>query len=381
MLPHSTSLHHPLHDQDTPAEDWFSAQGFLDLYTENGEPADADGEVEPAYHLGEDLNFGDPGDDANEEVYAVASGTIVEVGNYGAGVGDYIVAEHEVAGKSFSAVYGHIDIAPGLGVGSDLESDLEWGKQIGTLHDYSADHLHFAVADGSATGVKKGYTDATTKASATIGLDGIEYVFENELGVTKFLDPVGFFETYGAEPDPDGGSSFSVGAGETYTAGVIPAGSEDTFIDLSSSSDIDLELWAGNTPLVGFGTGAPLGGGSEESFVFDGAEITYSGYGGDGSGAGEEYIEIDGAISEDLTIKVTGFQAGAGTVAWSADSIGGGEPPTPDPDPEPEPGSRARAGSRRRLVVLGGGGRDLHRGRDPRGLRGHLYRPLLLLGH
>lgn len=103
---------------------------------------------------------------------------------------------------------------------------------------------------------------------------------------------------------------------ETIDIGTIAAGSENVYIDLSSNADIDLELWAGGEALVGFGTGAELDGSSESSFFWNGVEITYSGYSGDGSGTGEEYISIEGVVPEDLEVKVTGFDAGGGSVEW-----------------------------------------------------------------
>ena len=117
------------------------------------------------------------------------------------------------------------------------------------------------------------------------------------------------------------GSSFFLDQGSTYLVGTIPAGAEDVYIDLSSDTDLDLQLWDGDTPLVGWDIGALLSDEDEDTIWYEGVEITYSGYDGDGTGSGEEFIIIHGVVPDDFEIVVSGFEAGAGEVGWTANTI------------------------------------------------------------
>lgn len=133
----------------------------------------------------------------------------------------------------------------------------------------------------------------------------------------------------------------TVAANEVSELGVLESGYQNIRIDLTSTVDIDIQLFtvADGTPIIRWCdpinilTGSDcvkgfLGNqGSFESYTDPntGVKYDYSGFDGesyveDGQTKyrrGNEYIEISGVLTEDLMMKVYGFNAGSSKVVWS----------------------------------------------------------------
>jgi hypothetical protein len=130
--------------------------------------------------------------------------------------------------------------------------------------------------------------------------------------------------TWRALPDcVDAGS----GAFDTFLAesqvtdvGVLPAGKRNVRIELSSTADVDIQLFDGETPLVQWPDGQ-LSGAARGTITHRGLTITYSGYDGDGRGKGHEYLTLSGVLPSDLTMRAFGYVSGAAEVryAWGLD--------------------------------------------------------------
>ncbi|MBW2734538.1 MAG: hypothetical protein JRH20_19295 [Deltaproteobacteria bacterium] len=97
--------------------------------------------------------------------------------------------------------------------------------------------------------------------------------------------------------------------------GVIPAGISNVEIELESAVDIDIQLFDGNTIVVGWPNGL-LNGADEATLEHAGVKVTYSGYNGDGTGTGNEFIRIDGTLTRPLMMKVFGYESGQATVRY-----------------------------------------------------------------
>lgn len=310
-----TDFYHPVSDADTPLNEWWTSQGF--------------GASNPpwGYHFGIDLNWGSYDDDEGQAIYMPVDGEIAQTlysASYGGPANQHNVALAWVTtpdGEDWTLKFGHLNVGVSTG-------DIDAGDEIGQLADISNagmfSHLDFTVMEGHLLGELNSYSSSNFNNWSALnaqGLTAAEVTTTTGANVT-YVDPQDWIDHYSDVYDtvssgsPSGGMSFSVDANETITAGTIAAGTEDVFIDLSSNKDLDLELWAGGEALVGWGIGALLGGSGEQSTTWDGVEITYSGYNGDGTGSGEEFIQIDGTLPEDVQIKISGFEAGAGEVEW-----------------------------------------------------------------
>lgn len=102
-----------------------------------------DGYISDHYHLGWDL-----GQSRGTAVYAITSGTILNVTNTGDPDVTFIWIKHQAVDPSngsvfnFWAVYGHTSIAPGLGQGSTVQA----GQVVGYTIAYpNGDHCHFGI--------------------------------------------------------------------------------------------------------------------------------------------------------------------------------------------------------------------------------------------
>ena len=107
--------------------------------------------------------------------------------------------------------------------------------------------------------------------------------------------------------------------------GDIPKGLKDIKIKLTSSVDIDIQLYDGTVKVVHWSDGV-LKGATKVTRTYKNMSITWSGYNGDGTGQGNEYIEITGEVSTKLAMKAYGYQAGTAKVdySWGGDPGGGG---------------------------------------------------------
>lgn len=110
--------------------------------------------------------------------------------------------------------------------------------------------------------------------------------------------------------------------GAVVTVGEIPVGKEGVSISLTSDKDVDIQLFdqATGDKLVQWPDGM-LNGAGVETTTYNGVEIEYSGYNGDGTtaGLGNEYIRLTGTTNRVLVMKAYGYAAGYATVnyAWT----------------------------------------------------------------
>ena len=99
--------------------------------------------------------------------------------------------------------------------------------------------------------------------------------------------------------------------------GKIPSGKSDIKIQLTSTVDIDIQLYdADGTKVVHWPDGK-LNGAGKQSTTYKGVTVTWSGYNGDGTGKGNEYIELEGKTQNDFMMKVYGYEAGTAKVDYS----------------------------------------------------------------
>ena len=109
----------------------------------------------------------------------------------------------------------------------------------------------------------------------------------------------------------------------TVIVGDIPSGIDNLTIKLDSKEDVDIQLYdaENGTAIVAWPSGL-LSGGGVQSIKYQGMDIKWSGFNGDGTSKGKEYIEISGITTRNLTMKAFGYQSGFATVdyTWGADT-------------------------------------------------------------
>ena len=131
-----------------------------------------------------------------------------------------------------------------------------------------------------------------------------------------------------ANCEQSGGGSFvqNIAHEAVVEVGRIPVGIKDVRIHLESQVDVDIQLYdADGTKIVGWPDGM-LNKPDKSSTPYKGIEVVYSGYNGDGNGAGSEYIEILGTTQSEFVMKAFGYQAGEATVTYTFE-----RPVTPPP--------------------------------------------------
>ncbi|MCK5796762.1 MAG: hypothetical protein KAI47_06255 [Deltaproteobacteria bacterium] len=133
--------------------------------------------------------------------------------------------------------------------------------------------------------------------------------------------------TWTAKPDCEdkGAGSFeqTIEKDAVVTVGTIPKGLKNVRIALTSPVDIDVQLYdaVDGTAVVKW-PGGLLDSATKASTTYGGVEVTWSGYNGDGTGKGNEYIHLTGTTSRSLIMKVFGYEAGTAKVAYSWGNAG-----------------------------------------------------------
>jgi hypothetical protein len=99
--------------------------------------------------------------------------------------------------------------------------------------------------------------------------------------------------------------------------GMIPEGKQNIKIELTSPEDVDIQLYDGDDALIKWPDGR-INGPGVQNLTHNGMTITWSGYNGDGTNLGNEYIHIQGEVTADLTMKAFGYAEGNAQVdyAW-----------------------------------------------------------------
>lgn len=109
--------------------------------------------------------------------------------------------------------------------------------------------------------------------------------------------------------------------------GDIPTDINDLYIELKSDEDVDIQIYdADNGKAIVAWPDGLLNRATKNSVTYEGMSIEWSGYNGDGTNPGNEYIKITGQTTKNLTMKVFGYHSGEATVnySWGANDNGGG---------------------------------------------------------
>jgi len=118
----------------------------------------------------------------------------------------------------------------------------------------------------------------------------------------------------------DGNGSFEqqIIKNAVVTVGQIPIGINNLEVKLESSEDVDIQLYDADngTAIIAWPSGL-LNGPSTQTTFYEDMQIEWSGYNGDGTNLGHEYIKITGKTSKNLTIKAFGYQSGLALVTYS----------------------------------------------------------------
>ncbi len=104
---------------------------------------------------------------------------------------------------------------------------------------------------------------------------------------------------------------------KAITVGTIPKGLKDIYISLKSDKDVDIRLYDVNGKKIVHWPYGILNDKDKDSTTYNGVTVEYSGYNGDGTGLGHEYIKITGSTQNDFIMKAFGYKAGYAKVDYS----------------------------------------------------------------
>jgi uncharacterized protein YkwD len=126
-------------------------------------------------------------------------------------------------------------------------------------------------------------------------------------------------------PAESGGGSFQqqILQNDIIKVGDIPPGVSNLYIQLTSDEDVDIQLYDkdNGTAIIKWAyyvnEAGILNGANQQSTNYQGMTIEWSGYNGDGTGLGNEYIKITGTTTRNLTMMAYGYQSGYAVVDYS----------------------------------------------------------------
>ncbi len=104
---------------------------------------------------------------------------------------------------------------------------------------------------------------------------------------------------------------------KTVTVGTIPKDLKDVYISLNSKKDVDIRLYDANGVRIVHWPHGMLFNYDKQKVKYNGVDIEYSGYKGDGTNFGHEYIKISGTTQNDFIMKAFGYEDGYATVEYS----------------------------------------------------------------
>lgn len=194
-------------------------------------------------------------------------------------------------------------------------------------YEYQGTLVEWSGYNGDGTGLGNEYikiSNAADPASATTR-SFIMKVFGYSAGQA---DVDYSWDGANCNTSKDGNNSFqqTIVQNATVKVGDIPTGVKDLNIELKSDEDVDIQIFDADngTAIVAWPDGL-LNGSSKESVAYEGMQIEWSGYNGDGTNPGNEYIKITGQTTKNLTMKVFGYHSGEATVnySWGANDNNG----------------------------------------------------------
>jgi len=145
------------------------------------------------------------------------------------------------------------------------------------------------------------------------------------LSLITVISLYGGFDFGGTDGGCEGGSgdfqqqieSWNNDPEKTVTVGTIPKNLKDVDISLKSDKDVDIRLYDANGKKIVHWPNGILNGDGKGTTNYNGVTVEYSGYNGDGTGLGHEYIKITGTTQNDFIMKAFGYKAGYAKVDYS----------------------------------------------------------------
>lgn len=106
--------------------------------------------------------------------------------------------------------------------------------------------------------------------------------------------------------------------GTVDVPGTIPVGKMNVVVKLTSNKDVDVQLVdkATGVEIVAWPSGL-LSGAGRATVLYNGVRYEYSGYNGDGTGAGNEYIKVLGITNRELVMRAFGYAAGSAAITYT----------------------------------------------------------------
>jgi hypothetical protein len=161
----------------------------------------------------------------------------------------------------------------------------------------------------------------------------------------------GQFDFGGGGGSCDGSGSFQqqIQQATRLLVGDVPVGLEGLEIKLTSSADVDIQLASGTTEVINW-EGSIITEATQVTKTWSGDSITYSGYYGDGTGVGNEFVTFNDQVSNDYQMYAYGYGAGFATVDYSWTGKAGCTPGGLDPSGS---GSFSQTIAQGAVVVVG----------------------------
>jgi hypothetical protein len=126
------------------------------------------------------------------------------------------------------------------------------------------------------------------------------------------------FDWGSACEDGEGSFEQAIEKSAAVVVGDVPVDRANVRIDLTSGADVDVQMIDAETgyEIIAWPSGA-LNGAGEACAEHHDVTYCYSGYNGDGTNYGHEWIEIRGVTNRAVTMKAYGYAAGDAAVAYS----------------------------------------------------------------
>jgi hypothetical protein len=187
--------------------------------------------------------------------------------------------------------------------------------------DYEGVDVEWSGYNGDGTGLGNEYITLTGKTNRSLVMKVFGY---REGYATVHYSWTGG-QAEGCDIPESGGDSFQqqILKNAITTVGDIPIGVHNLYVRLNSNRDIDIQLYDkdNGTKIIVWPDGI-LNAATLQSVDYEGMTIEWSGFNGDGTGWGHEYIKISGETTRNLTMKVYGYQPGHAVVdySWGVDN-------------------------------------------------------------
>lgn len=214
-----------------------------------------------------------------------------------------------------------VDVDIQLKSGNDFVIDWQHGvfyKGKQESKAYNGDRITYSGYNGDGTGFGNEFVRFGHKRASNNPYTMLVYGYEEGIAQIDY-SWAGRDDCNGGQ-DQSGSGSFEqvIDQSAEVDVGTLPAGISDVFVSLSSSADIDILLYQGETKIVHW-QGGVLKDHNFGETTFNGLNIQYSGYNGGQSDNryGEEYVLISGEIQDDIQLKVLGYSKGVAQVNYS----------------------------------------------------------------